>query len=82
MKKKAREVDKNKTGYFTKDMIRQKLNDDDITMIKDAFYRTMDGLNKLVETLEYTDLCSEHKNAQKALKIMDKINLEHLWMNL
>lgn len=71
---------KNKTGYLSKDMIRQKLSDDDITMIKDAFYRTIDGLIKLVEILENTDLCSEHKNAQEGLKIMEKSKLEHLWM--
>lgn len=65
---------KNKTGYLS-------MNDNDIELIKDAFYRTMDGLNKLVEMLDKTDMCSEQKIAQNALKSMKESALEHLWMN-
>lgn len=72
---------KNKTGYLSKDMTRQKLDDNDIELIKDAFYRTMDGLNKLVEMLDKTDMCSGQKIAQNALNSMKESALEHLWMN-
>lgn len=80
MKRTKNVVDNRETNSFSKEIDYNKISDFDIQKIKDAFYGTMDNLCKLTESLEKTGICSEQKIAQKALSIMKKSVLEHLWM--
>jgi hypothetical protein len=77
--KRTKTVDNKEPNSF-KEINFKKLSDCDIQNIKDAFYGTMDSLCKLTESLEKTSISSEQKIAQKALSIMKKSTLEHLWM--
>jgi hypothetical protein len=72
--------DESKTYYFDNSKNRQNLDGETINRIKDGFYRTMDGLHELLDLLGKTNMSTELKIAQQALKTMKKSNLEHLWM--
>jgi hypothetical protein len=78
--KRTKAVDNKEPNSVFNEIDLKNLNNFDIQNIKDAFYGTMDNLCKLTESLEKTGICSEQKIAQKALSIMKKSSLEHLWM--